>query len=139
RASRSRPAARTPARCAPSSRRPGPPSRWPRPSRATVPSAPSTGCSTSVPDPETLDARMTDVVAPVMGDPGASGRFGEFGGLFVPETLVPACQELEAAFRAAWADPGFRAELDRLLRDYAGRPSRLTECANLSATLGCRL
>jgi tryptophan synthase beta chain len=74
-----------------------------------------------------------------MGDPGERGRFGEFGGQFVPETLVPACQELEAAFRDAWADPGFRGELDRLLHDYAGRPSRLTECANLSATLGCRV
>jgi tryptophan synthase beta chain len=76
---------------------------------------------------------------PVMGDPGPSGRFGDFGGLFVPETLVPACHELDEAFRAAWADPAFRSELDRLLRDYAGRPSLLTECANLSAELGCRL
>ena len=45
---------------------------------------------------------------PVMGDPSGDGRFGRFGGRFVPETLVPACQELEAAFRAAWADPAFR-------------------------------
>jgi len=75
----------------------------------------------------------------IMGDPGDRGRFGEFGGQFVPETLVPACQELEVAFRDAWADPGYRGELDRLLHDYAGRPSRLTECANLSATLGCRV
>jgi tryptophan synthase beta chain len=82
---------------------------------------------------------MTDTTAPVMGDPGASGRFGEFGGLFVPETLVPACQELEAAFRAAWSDLGYRGELDRLLRDYAGRPSLLTECGNLSSELGCRV
>ena len=83
---------------------------------------------------------MTDMTStPVMGDPGATGRFGEFGGQFVPETLVPACQELDAAFREAWADPGFRRELDRLLRDYAGRPSLLTECANLSAELGCRV
>jgi tryptophan synthase beta chain len=74
-----------------------------------------------------------------MGDPGERGRFGEFGGLFVPETLVPACHDLEAAFREAWADPGFRGELDRLLRDYAGRPSLLTECANLSEQLGCRI
>lgn len=74
-----------------------------------------------------------------MTDPGANGRFGDFGGLFIPETLVPACQELEAAFRDAWADPAFRAELDGLLRDYAGRPSRLTEAANLSAELGVRV
>jgi tryptophan synthase beta chain len=67
------------------------------------------------------------------------GRFGEFGGRYVPETLVPACQELEAAFRAAWADRAFRDELDSLLRDYAGRPSPLTECHNLGRRLGLRL
>jgi tryptophan synthase beta chain len=77
--------------------------------------------------------------ATLMGDPGTRGRFGDFGGLFVPETLVPACQELERAFREAWADPDFRGELDRLLRDYAGRPSLLTDCANLSAELGVRV
>src|SRR5690606_1617580 len=81
----------------------------------------------------------TPPAASLMGDPGPSGRFGEFGGMYVPETLVPACQELEAAFRDAWADPGFRRELDELLRGYAGRPSLLTECANLSAELGCRV
>ncbi|HLT69164.1 MAG TPA: tryptophan synthase subunit beta [Acidimicrobiales bacterium] len=83
---------------------------------------------------------MSDTTtAPVMGDPGPDGRFGEFGGLYVPETLVPACQQLDAEFRAAWADPAFRAELDGLLRDYAGRPSRLSTCENLSAELGCRV
>jgi tryptophan synthase beta chain len=72
-------------------------------------------------------------------DPSADGRFGEFGGRFVPETLVPACEELEAAFREAWADETFRAELDTLLRDYAGRPSPLTDCARLSEELGVRV
>ena len=71
--------------------------------------------------------------------PGADGRFGEFGGRFVPETLVPACQELEAAFDDAWNDPAFRSELNDLLRDYAGRPSILTECHNLGRKLGIRL
>jgi len=71
--------------------------------------------------------------------PGADGRFGEFGGRFVPETLVPACQELEAAFDEAWNDPAFRTELNDLLRDYAGRPSILTECHNLGRKLGIRL
>jgi tryptophan synthase beta chain len=71
-----------------------------------------------------------------MGEPTADGRFGDFGGLFVPETLVPACQELDRAFRSAWADPGFRTELDDLLRDYAGRPSPLTECHRLGEVLG---
>ncbi len=71
--------------------------------------------------------------------PGADGRFGEFGGRYVPETLVPACQELEAAFNDAWNDPAFRTELNDLLRDYAGRPSILTECHNLGRKLGIRL
>jgi tryptophan synthase beta chain len=74
-----------------------------------------------------------------MNDPTPDGRFGEFGGMFVPETLVPACQELDTAFRDAWADLEFRAELDRLLTDYAGRPSPVTVCANLSEELGCRV
>ena len=75
----------------------------------------------------------------LMGDPTTEGRFGEFGGRFVPETLVPACQELEIAFKDAWRDPVFRGELDAVLRDYAGRPSILTECHNLGAKLGIRL
>ena len=75
----------------------------------------------------------------LMAPPSDTGRFGEFGGRFVPETLVPACQELEAAFIDAWADPVFRADLDHLLRTYAGRPSILTECKNLSEQLGIRL
>jgi tryptophan synthase beta chain len=75
----------------------------------------------------------------LMGEPSPSGRFGEFGGRFVPETLVPACQELEAAFRGAWADPVFRADLSTILRDYAGRPSILTECHQLGERLGLRL
>jgi tryptophan synthase beta chain len=74
-----------------------------------------------------------------MAEPSPDGRFGEFGGRFVPETLIPACFELEAAFRAAWADPAFRTELDDSLRDYAGRPSPLTECHNLGTELGLRL
>jgi tryptophan synthase beta chain len=75
----------------------------------------------------------------IMVTPGADGRFGEFGGRFVPETLIPACQELEAAFVDAWADPLFRTELDEVLREYAGRPSMITECHNLSEQLGIRL
>jgi tryptophan synthase beta chain len=75
----------------------------------------------------------------LMADPSSTGRFGEFGGRFVPETLVPACQELEAAFVEAWNDPSFRAELDQVLREYAGRPSMLTECHNLGRQLGIRL
>ncbi len=78
-------------------------------------------------------------VGPVMGEPDETGRFGDFGGRFVPETLVPALQELDRSFRSAWADPVFRGELDDLLRDYAGRPSPLTECHRLSEELGVRI
>ena len=74
-----------------------------------------------------------------LSDPAPGGRFGEFGGRFVPETLIPACQELEEAFNEAWADPAFRAELDSLLANYAGRPSPVTECPTLSRELGLRL
>ncbi|WP_250037470.1 tryptophan synthase subunit beta [Paractinoplanes maris] len=68
-----------------------------------------------------------------------AGRFGGFGGRFVPESLVPACEALAAAFRAAWADPAFRAELDDLLAAYAGRPTPLTPARRLSAELGIEL
>lgn len=74
-----------------------------------------------------------------MGNPGPDGRFGDFGGRFVPEALMPACLELEEAFRTAWSDGSFRQELDALLRDYAGRPSPLTEARNLSEQLGVRV
>jgi tryptophan synthase beta chain len=74
-----------------------------------------------------------------MGDPGESGRFGDFGGRFVPEALVPACLELEAAFRDAWADPAFRSELDDLLHRFGGRPTPITECRRLSAETGLRI
>jgi tryptophan synthase beta chain len=76
---------------------------------------------------------------PVMGEPDETGRFGDFGGRYVPETLVPALDEIERAFRSAWADPVFRGELDDLLWDYAGRPSPLTECHRLSEELGVRI
>ena len=76
---------------------------------------------------------------PVMGDPSSTGRFGRFGGRFVPETLWPACAELEVAFRSAWADDTFRAEFATLLADYAGRPSMLYRCGRLSEQLGLTL
>ena len=74
-----------------------------------------------------------------MGEPDESGRFGSFGGRFVPEALVPACQQLEGHFRTAWSNPAFRKRYDDVLRDYAGRPSALTECRNLSEHLGARV
>jgi tryptophan synthase beta chain len=72
--------------------------------------------------------------------PDARGRFGAYGGRFVPETLVPALDELERAWREARADPAFRAELDELLRRYAGRPTPLSEARRMSADVGgCRV
>ena len=65
--------------------------------------------------------------------PDAHGRFGRFGGQYAPETLMPALGELEEAYRAARRDPGFQAEIDRLARDYVGRPTPLYHAANLSA------
>ena len=60
-----------------------------------------------------------------------SGRFGRFGGTYVPEILVPALEQLEDAFLGAQADPEFAAELNDLLANYAGRPTPLTRCRNL--------
>jgi tryptophan synthase beta chain len=62
--------------------------------------------------------------------------FGDFGGRFVPESLVLALDELEAAFREAWADPAFHQELDALQRDYTGRPSIITEVPRFAKHAG---
>jgi tryptophan synthase beta chain len=75
----------------------------------------------------------------LMAEPGSDGRFGEFGGRFVPESLMPACLQLEQAFKEAWADTIYRDELNALLRDYGGRPTPLTECKRLSERLGVRV
>jgi tryptophan synthase beta chain len=64
------------------------------------------------------------------------GRFGEFGGQYVAETLMPAIEELEAAWRAARADAGYWAEVDALLADYVGRPSLLYRAHRLSDAVG---
>jgi tryptophan synthase beta chain len=61
------------------------------------------------------------------------GRFGTYGGAYVPEILMPALEQLEAAFLDAQADPAFKAELDGLLANYAGRPTPLTRCRNLGS------
>ncbi len=66
----------------------------------------------------------------------SADRFGEYGGRYVPETLIPALDELEAAFSTAMDDPAFVAELDELLRTYVGRPSPLSDAPRLSALVG---
>src|SRR5881296_2602460 len=68
--------------------------------------------------------------------PDARGRFGEFGGRFVPETLMHPVEELERAYEAARADRSFQAELDRLLKDFAGRPTPLFFARRLTEKLG---
>ncbi|CAN5618935.1 tryptophan synthase subunit beta [soil metagenome] len=68
--------------------------------------------------------------------PDRMGRFGQFGGMYAPETLMPAIRELETAYREARADPEFQAEFDRLESEYVGRPTPLTYCANLTEQWG---
>ena len=92
---------------------------------------------------------MSDVNVPARGlpvtlgppgpEPTVRGRFEDFGGQFVPETLIPALEELEREFRAAWSSDAFRAEFAELLTSYAGRPTPITECHNLSERLGVRV
>ncbi|MFL5527549.1 MAG: tryptophan synthase subunit beta [Gemmatimonadaceae bacterium] len=64
-------------------------------------------------------------------------RFGAFGGRYVPETLIPALDELDSAFDDAIRDPQFQKELDRLLKEYVGRPSPLSSAPRLSDAVGC--
>src|SRR5215467_12146487 len=68
--------------------------------------------------------------------PDARGRFGEFGGRFVPETLMHPVEELEQAYEEARRDSGFKSELDRLLKDFAGRPTPLFHARRLTEKLG---
>ena len=72
--------------------------------------------------------------------PDARGRFGDYGGRYVPETLMGPLQDLEAAYRDAVKDPGFHKELDFLLKTYAGRPTPLTRASRLESHIGkCRI
>ena len=71
-----------------------------------------------------------------MTGPDESGHFGPFGGRFVPETLMGPLQELEEAYKSAVKDPEFNAQLDALLKNYAGRPTPLTRADRLAAHIG---
>ncbi len=71
--------------------------------------------------------------------PDADGRFGPYGGRYVPETLMEPLRELDLAYQEARRDPAFQAELKALLRDYVGRPTPLTEARRLSEELGCQV
>ena len=79
-------------------------------------------------------ARMTAAAPAVL--PDARGRFGRYGGRYVPETLIPALDEITAAFAVAKDDPAFQAEFLGLLRDVVGRPTALTRATRLGAELG---
>ena len=78
----------------------------------------------------------TATTSPVSHVPDVRGRFGPYGGRFVPETLMFALEQLDAAYRAAQADPAFNAEYARLLADYVGRPSRLYLAERLTKQAG---
>ena len=69
-------------------------------------------------------------------NPQSTGRFGEFGGRYVPETLVPALDQLTEEFRSAWSSQEFHKEFGDYLRDYVGRPTPITEATRLSEELG---
>jgi tryptophan synthase beta chain len=74
-----------------------------------------------------------------MSPPDERGHFGDFGGRFVPEALMPACLELEGAFIEAWHDQDFLEEYQRVLREFAGRPTPVTPLERLSKHLGIQL
>jgi tryptophan synthase beta subunit len=71
--------------------------------------------------------------------PDAAGHFGDFGGQYIPETLMPAVAELEAAYRDAMADPVFTSRLEELLHHYVGRPTPLTFTERLSERIGAKV
>jgi len=71
--------------------------------------------------------------------PDSRGRFGAYGGRFVPETLIPAIDELEQEFDRAWADAAFHREFDRYLSDFVGRPTPITEARRLSEQTGLQI
>ena len=68
--------------------------------------------------------------------PRDTGRFGPYGGRYVPETLMAALEELERVHEAAKRDPSFWTELNALLKDYVGRPTPLTEAPRLGEQVG---
>jgi len=74
-----------------------------------------------------------------MTDTATNDRFGTFGGRYVPETLIPALDELDAAFAAAMADADFVAAMDQMLSTYVGRPSPLSTAPRFSAHVGCEV
>jgi len=87
----------------------------------------------------TMSTLATRDIAHARQWPDAGGHFGAYGGRYVPETLMEPLRELEAAYAEARRDPGFAAELAKLLRDFVGRPTPLRLAARLSERLSCRV
>src|SRR5690349_7305302 len=81
----------------------------------------------------------SDPQPPVAPATGIEGRFGPYGGRYVPEVLIPALDELTTAFAEARVDPAFRERLDGLLRDFVGRPTPLYLAGRLSERVGRRV
>jgi tryptophan synthase beta chain len=79
---------------------------------------------------------MPSATPSVASVPDAAGHFGPYGGVFIPETLVSAVEELAAEYAKAQADPAFHDEFDYYLREFVGRPSRLYHCRRLTQKLG---
>ena len=94
---------------------------------------------TTAPDAEPATASSAALASAAGLVPDATGHFGRFGGRFVPEALIKALDELDAVYRHAMADEAFQVEFERLLRDYAGTPSRLYHASHLSAEVGARI
>src|SRR6185312_15834602 len=82
---------------------------------------------------DVVDRWSAHAAAPL---PDEFGRFGRFGGKYAPETLMPALDELEAAYRDAVNDIAFHMEIERLAKDYVGRPTPLYEAERLSEHAG---
>jgi tryptophan synthase beta chain len=99
----------------------------------------SKGHQDMTPVPPPSDGPAEDpplILNSLRGQPDEHGHFGQFGGRFVPETLMPLILDLEREYRAAKLDPAFQAEFDDLLEHYVGRPSPLYFAPRLSSTLG---
>src|SRR4029078_3625721 len=79
---------------------------------------------------------MSAVAERTSSVPDDRGRCGTYGGRFVPEVLIPALDELAAAWSELRDDPGFRTEFGDLLRDFLGRPTPITQASRLSTELG---
>jgi tryptophan synthase beta chain len=108
-------------------------------SAAAVPGAPAAPAPAG-PDAAQSRPLVPDAAQPAAPVPDATGHFGRYGGRLAPEALMSALEELTAAYSAARADRGFQADLAALLRDYAGRPTLLTEVPRFAAQAGgCRV